>query len=98
MGGFFYRTEEEVRRLNAITRELGRVGSRISKYDSTKGDYSVPKSFDTSWIFYRISEGVASEEKMMREEYTTIQVLERLLMMNIKTLKEMESMPKTKHG
>jgi hypothetical protein len=94
MEGFFYRADSERRRIEAVRGELSRVGLLIRGYEKQKGGYTVPKQFESGWIFYIASDGNVKDEMLLRKNYTTLQILERTLYRQIKTLKELESIHK----
>lgn len=50
--------------------------------------------FETNWIFFTLSDGNIADEKIIRKEYTTVMVMERLLLKQVKSLKEMEAIAK----
>lgn len=70
------------------------MGALIERHQKQRNGYNVPKHFETNWILFVSSDGSVIEEKYIRDNYTTIQVMERVLYKQIRTLKELESMQK----
>ena len=92
MGGFFRLTTAELKRLEAISAELSKVNALIERANENKkmGGYSVPKLFSLSWVLYTASGGDVMQEKFIRENYRRVDMLERVLMKQIETLKTVE--------
>jgi len=98
MAGFFHRSDSERKRIELILLELAKVGALINGYEKQRNGYTVGKQFELGWIFYTASNGSISDEIVMRETYTTVRVLERVLYRQIESLKKYESVHRDKNG
>lgn len=90
MGGFFYRTEQEINRLGQIEIELASIGSKLAKYDKGFRTH-IPREFDLENFFFRISDGNPEVENFLKINCGRVQIMERVLFRQLKTLNEFES-------
>ena len=49
-------------------------------------NFSVANDFTTEWLLYTASGGSAIEQKYIEDNFTTVQLYERVLMKNIEVL------------
>lgn len=93
MERFFY--TEEQHQIDAITDEIDLVNNAIDRLAKKQGrKYTPPDIFKTDWLLFACSKGDAMQEDYIRENYTRLQVMKRVLMRSIEALHSYQSTEK----
>jgi hypothetical protein len=94
VGRFFYTEESDSLRIERLNQEISIVSGKISRYDKTRREYDVPDEFVVDKMLYDSSGGDVFQEKFIRENFTRIDMLERILFKQIEILRSYEPMKK----
>ena len=84
MGRFFY--SEEQHQIDRIYEELDNVTNEINRLAKRGRRYVAPADFSNDWLFFTSSGGDVIQEDYIRENFTRLQVLKRVLMRSIEVL------------
>jgi len=68
------------------------VTSRIEHLHKSKQGYSVPDNYNLGWMMFAISDGDIIKQRIIENEYTTLETLKLMYFKQVKTLKELEGM------